>query len=506
MPQSKKTTETLSEGTVNPMAETQKTEVLWTLIRAELKTRLGGPAFDRWFLRSRLVAADGNVVRLAVGSEIQQLFIEENLRDLIEEILSGYFEGKPKAVFSVDRSLEGEVPAAKEVKEEGMNGAAGHEGKNGMPKKTNLRQSGSAKPGPQYALNELAEDTVEEGESVESERFTFDNFVVGDNCQMAVAAALAVAEKPARTYNPLYLFSDSGLGKTHLLKAIKNEVLRLRPKAKVLYVPSEVFLNEFIEGLRNNALVKFRKKYRKADFLLIDDIQFLANKDAMQEEFFHTFNSLTDAHKQIVLSSDKSPSELKGLEERMISRLEWGMTAEIYAPGMETRIAILQRKMDDMVVRLEDSVVEYIAERITRNVRRMEGALLRAASFKSMNGVDPSADELAHILDDLLQDELGKKATVDDIQKQVAEHFDLRIADLTGIRRPANIALARQIAMYLARELTDNSLKEIGEAFGGRDHGTVLHAWRKIRGRLDTDSNIKSKVSFLRRRLQKSGA
>ena len=271
-----------------------------------------------------------------------------------------------------------------------------------------------------------------------------------------------------------------------------------RKPIKVVYITSEAFTNDFIDAIQNNTLMRFRKRHRQADVLLIDDIQFLADKNRTQEEFFHTFNTLFDGHKQIVLSSDRPPSEIASLETRLVSRFEWGLTAELQAPDTETRVAILRKKAQSVDVKVDDEIIQFLAERIRTNVRRLEGALLRVASYVSLNhGRAPSMEKLEHLLKDILSEEARRTISIDQIQRRVAEHFDVRLADMTSKRRPANIAFPRQIAMYLARELTKTSLNEIGEAFGGRDHGTVLHAHRLVKERMLKDERTRQIITFL---------
>src|SRR5207302_2695950 len=271
-------------------------------------------------------------------------------------------------------------------------------------------------------------------------RWTFDSFVVGANNQFAHAAALAVANQPAKTYNPLFIHGGVGLGKTHLMQAIGQHILAAKKKSKAIYLSSERFTNEFIDAIQNNTLVKFRKRYRQADVLLIDDIQFLAGKERSQEEFFHTFNALSDGHKQIVLSSDRPPAEIANLEHRLVSRFEWGLTAELQPPDIETRFAIVRKKMEPLNIRLDDKVLEFLAQRIRSNVRRLEGALMRVASFGSLSGKQLTGEVIEHLLKDILQEEARTSITIEQIQRRVAEHFDVRLADMTSKRRPASIA------------------------------------------------------------------
>ena len=334
-------------------------------------------------------------------------------------------------------------------------------------------------------------------------RNTFETFVVGANNQMAHAAALAVAQAPAQAYNPLFIYGDTGLGKTHLMHAIGHAVLRNNPDARVAYLSTEKFTNEFIQALQENSLTKFRQRYRHADVLLIDDVQFLAGKERIQEEFFHTFNDLFEASKQIVLSSDRRASEIQKLESRLVSRFEWGLPADIQAPDFETRVAILRNKAVSLKCDLPEAVLNFIAQNITRNVRRLEGAFIRVASHAALfsKPLDvPTAERLLH---DMLMEQAQTILTIETIQKRVADHFQIRHSDMTSKRRPNNIAIPRQVAMYLARTLTKHSLQEIGDAFGGRDHGTVIHACKAVENMMEQDSAMRGSVGFLRTQLSK---
>jgi chromosomal replication initiator protein len=272
---------------------------------------------------------------------------------------------------------------------------------------------------------------------------------------------------------------------------------------KVMYLSSEKFTNEFIDAIQHNTLVKFRKRYRQADVLLIDDIHFLAGKERSQEEFFHTFNTLFDGRKQIVLSSDRPASEIANLEQRLVSRFEWGLTAELQPPDIETRLAILRKKAQSLQVQLAPDVFEFLAQRVRTNVRRLEGALMRVASFASLSGREVTKEVVEQLLRDILQEEAKKTITIDQIQRKVAEHFDVRLADMTSKRRPANIAFPRQVAMYLARRHTKSSLNEIGDAFGGRDHGTVLHACKTVQDRMGREDQVRQLVFLLTSQLER---
>jgi chromosomal replication initiator protein len=332
-------------------------------------------------------------------------------------------------------------------------------------------------------------------------RSTFESFVVGENNRFAAAAAMAVAQAPARTYNPLFLHGSVGLGKTHLMQAIGHLIQANKKHLKIFYVTSEQFTNDYISAIQHGELAKFRRSYRQVDVLLIDDIQFLAGKDRSQEEFFHTFNTLCDGSKQIVLTSDSPPTEIANLEKRLTSRFEMGLTAELQLPDAETRLAILRHKMAAMPEKLSDGVLSFIAERVKTNIRRLEGALNRVAAFASLHGKAITVSQTELLLRDLLQQEGQQTVSIDLIQRRVAETYDLRLADMTSKRRPANIALPRMVAMYLSRRLTTSSLNEIGDAFGGRDHGTVLHANRTIEEKMKGDEKLRRIVTYLAEKL-----
>src|SRR5260370_35110355 len=294
---------------------------------------------------------------------------------------------------------------------------------------------------------------------------------------MAHAASLAVAQSPARTYNALFIYGGVGLGKTHLMQPIGQNVVAKKKNTKVIYLSSELFINEFIDAIQHNNLVKFRKRYRQADLLLIDDIQFLAGKERSQEEFFHTCSTLFDGHKQIVLSCDRPASEIANLEHRLVSRFEWGLTAELQPPAIETRLAILRKKERGMQIKLPDETFEFLANRIRSNVRSLEGALMRVASFASLSGKQLTGEVIEHLLKDILQEEARTSITIEQIQRRVAEHFDVRLADMTSKRRPAGIAFPRQVAMYPRVELRKSSPTEIRGAFGVREMSTLRHRW-----------------------------
>ncbi|WMJ80073.1 chromosomal replication initiator protein DnaA [Clostridium sp. MB40-C1] len=332
-------------------------------------------------------------------------------------------------------------------------------------------------------------------------KYTFDSFVIGNSNRFAHAASLAVAEAPAKAYNPLFIYGGVGLGKTHLMHAIGHYILKHNPKAKVVYVSSEKFTNELINSIKDDKNVDFRNKYRNVDVLLIDDIQFIAGKERTQEEFFHTFNALYEADKQIILSSDRPPKEIPTLEDRLRSRFEWGLIADIQVPDFETRIAILKKKADVENLNIPNEVMVYIATKIKSNIRELEGALIRIVAFSSLTNKEISVELAAEALKDIISNEQNKQITIDLIQDIVANYFNLKIEELKSSRRTRNIAFPRQIAMYLSRKLTDMSLPKIGEEFGGRDHTTVIHAYEKISTNLKKDESLKNVVNDLAKKI-----
>jgi len=332
-------------------------------------------------------------------------------------------------------------------------------------------------------------------------KYTFNSFVIGNSNRFAHAASLAVAEAPAKAYNPLFIYGGVGLGKTHLMHAIGHYILQNNPKAKVVYVSSEKFTNELINSIKDDKNVDFRNKYRHVDVLLIDDIQFIAGKERTQEEFFHTFNDLHSADKQIILSSDRPPKEIPTLEDRLRSRFEWGLIADIQAPDFETRIAILKKKADVENLNIPNEVMVYIANKIKSNIRELEGALIRIVAYSSLTNKDISVDLAAEALKDIISNEQNKQVTITLIQDVVSNYFNLKVEELKSSRRTRNIAFPRQIAMYLSRKLTDMSLPKIGEEFGGRDHTTVIHAYEKISNGLKKDEQLKNVIADLTKKI-----
>ncbi len=441
---------------------------LWKDASKVLQGMLNPDLFTRWFAPVTPLELKDDVLVLGVVNEFSQIWLQDNFLPLVREAVNQSSKEPLQVRFAVSADLKADSST-------GPHGPA--------EKPTNpVRQVLDIKLNPRYS---------------------FDTFVVGPNNNFAHAAALAVAQSPAKAYNPLFLYGGVGLGKTHLMQAVGQGVARSQRTSRVCYITSEQFTNEFIQGVQTSTLTKFRKKYRHVDVLLIDDIQFLGGKERMQEEFFHTFNTLFDAHKQIVLSSDRPAAEIANLESRLVSRFEWGLVTEMQPPALETRIAILKKKAALLDVKIPDRVIEFLAEKIRTNIRRLEGALIRVASYSSLTGKEITTDSLETLLRDALHEEAKRTLTIDSIQRKVAEHFDIRLADMTSRRRPQNVAFPRQVAMYLTRSLTDRSLVDIGESFGGRDHGTVLHACRLIEGRMAADQRLRQTISYLQQSLHR---
>lgn len=461
------------EGTDAPVPTPRDQESTWELVRTRLRKLVGEDAFQRWFRSSEWEDAGEGRVVIAVAGEMHQVWIETNYM--------------PELMLAVTEEIDGIHEVRIVVSEK--NGA--HQPASSTPIFTP-----SATPAPDEASLEKRAKSAGLNPN-----HTFDSFVVGMNSQFAHAACLAVAKKNAVGYNPLFIHGGPGLGKTHLMHAIGHEIMRRQPGTRVIYLTCEKFTNEFIDSVRKGDLEKFRRRYRSTDVLLIDDVQFLAGKERSQEEFFHTFNTLLDGRNQVVLTCDRPASEIKTMEPRLVSRFECGLTVELQTPQMETRLAILQKKSIDWKVKVDESILAFLAERIRSNVRRLEGALMRVATYTSLAGESVGIEKVEHLLRDLLHEEGSRQVSIDSIQKTVAEHFDVRLADMTSRRRPASIAFPRQVAMFLSRSLTKVSLIEIGDAFGGRDHGTVIHACKKINELMATEPGLKETISRLESRL-----
>jgi chromosomal replication initiator protein len=448
---------------------------LWREIANEIRLHLSADAFQRWFASIELVQADEIALTFQVPNSIYQFWIESNYLDVVRSAAMSVLGSSPEIKFrSADIGTIGPIVDA--------------------------RSDRMSKALASKSDDEDSEGAINHGMNP---RNRFEAFVVGSSNQFAHAAALAVSQSPAKSYNPLFIYGGVGLGKTHLMQAIGQQTIERRKIQKVMYLSSERFTNEFIDAIQHNMLVRFRKRYRQTDVLLIDDIQFLAGKERSQEEFFHTFNTLFDGRKQIVLSSDRPASEIANLEQRLVSRFECGLTTELQPPDIETRMAILRKKAEALHIELAEDVLVFLAQSVRTNVRRLEGALMRVASYLSLSGREISRETVEQLLRDILREEAKKRVTIDQIQKKVAEHFDVRIADMTGKRRTANISFPRQVAMYLARRHTKASLHEIGETFGGRDHGTVLHACKTVSVRMKKEDQVRQAIVRLDTQLER---
>jgi chromosomal replication initiator protein len=453
---------------------------IWKSAQDLLRKILNPDVYHLWFAPVRARIIEGDRITLEVANDFCEVWLKDNYQRLIEEVLAHASGQELKVVFSI---ASPPVHPGRQV---------------------------SATPesvAPSKAPAELAAESPGAGPAGGRDhsfnpKNTFDSFVVGSNNNFAHAAAFAVAQAPGKSYNPLFVYGGVGLGKTHLLHAIGQFVVHHKKSSRVAYLTSEKFTNEYIDAIQNSQLVRFRRKYRQTDVLLIDDIQFLAGKERIQEEFFHTFNALHEAHKQIVLTCDRPASEIQNLENRLVSRFEWGLVTDLQPPDVETRVAILRKKGASLGVHLTDAVIQFLAQRIRTNIRRLEGALIRVASYSWLMKQELTIESVEALLNDVLHEEGRTIITVELIQKRVADHFDIRLADMTSKRRPENIAFPRQVAMFLARHLTESSLSSIGEAFGGRDHGTVLHACRSVKDRMETDHGIRQVVNYLEKQLR----
>ncbi|MCK5306462.1 MAG: chromosomal replication initiator protein DnaA [Candidatus Omnitrophica bacterium] len=432
---------------------------VWRKLKLVLKGQLNPQSFNVWLAPTQAVSFKDDIINVEVPNKFFKGWLEEHYSEKIAQTLS---------------ELAGKNIGVNYIINEERAGWA-------QEKITNPSHA----PKPALALFNI------------NPKYTFDDFVVGSSNRFAHAASLAVAEKPAAAYNPLFLYGGVGLGKTHLMQAICHHLISHSPHIKPFYISSEKFTNQLINAIQNRTTLKFREKYRNVDVLLVDDIQFIAGKESTQEEFFHTFNALREAHKQIVISSDRPPKDIPALEERLVSRFEGGLITDIQPPDFETRMAILRKKAEKEVITVPNEVTSFIAEKIKSNIRELEGALIRVVAYALLIGREISLDLAREVLKETLFFEQEKRITIDLIQKKVAEHFDIRISDMKIKKRTRAIAFPRQIAMYLSRELTDGSLPEIGEAFGGKDHTTVLYAYDKINKIINENPDKKALINKL---------
>ena len=446
---------------------------LWETVKCDLKGLFPDDVFQMWFEPMRCLETTEDAVTLGVQNDFAAIWIHDNYLDLISQRL---------------RLAAGRLVHVNLRKIDQGNGTTARAA--AAPVKP------AAKRTPRYDERSAAAGTL-------NPRNTFENFVVGPNNQLSHAAAMAVTQAPAQAYNPLFIHGSTGLGKTHLMHAIGHSILQRNPEAKVAYLSTEKFTNEYIHAIQENALTRFRQRYRSVDVLLVDDVQFLAGKERIQEEFFHTFNDLFESQKQIVISSDRPVTEIATLEARLVSRFQWGLSADISSPDFETRVAILKTKAATLKIDLPMPVIEFMAKHISKNIRRLEGALIKISSYAALTGKPLDLATAEHLLKDVLMEEAQNRLNIEGIQKRVADHFQIRHSDMTSKRRPNAIAFPRQIAMYLCRQLTRHSLQEIGEAFGGRDHGTVIHAVKTVENMMEQDDSVRGSVDFLKTQLSK---
>lgn len=455
-------------------------ETLWQQACEYLERVLSADVFSRWIavLRPLQLNPEKTEFMFAVDNDFLQTWIEENYLSLIIDALQvAGCHPDIRVAFTVSPNAAEDAVA--------MPDASIPDAPLPSASKTPSSARPVRKPPPPPQLNT---------------QFTFDNFVIGPSNSFAHAAATAVANTPAKAYNPLFIYGATALGKTHLMQAIGHYVFTRNARKRVCYMYSETLMNEYVNALQNKSVAAFRNKYRNTDVLLVDDIHFLAGKNALQEEFFHTFNALYDARKQIIMTSDRPASEISGLEHRLVSRFEWGLVTEIESPDLETRLAILRYKQQQSKCQLPDDILMFIAENIQSNVRRLEGALMRTLSYLSLTRQTPTVDALRHLLRDILEQESHEELKFDDIQRAVASHFDLRISDMSSKNRSRSIAIPRQMAMFLCRKMTRASLPEIANAFG-KTHATVLHGCKAIQDRIDVESDIRDHVRQLSRKL-----
>lgn len=444
---------------------------LWEDTLTQLELNLSPQHFSTWIKPLKFVKIEQDVVYLEVPNRFVLDWVKDNYSKLIKKILSELSAVTYRLQFSIDGKAN-----------------------NNLPKRDNSVETTTEK------VIKKETNKLHPAEINLNSKYTFEEFVSGSSNQFAYAAAMAVANNPATTYNPLFIYGGVGLGKTHLVNAIGNEILKKSPQMRICYYTSEKFMNELINSLRYNRMDEFRNKFRSMDVILIDDIQFIAGKERTQEEFFHTFNALYESHKQIIVTSDKFPKEIPGLEERLRSRFEWGLIADIQPPDVETKLAILKMKADQNSIKLPEDVALFLANSICNNVRELEGYLIRIGAYASLTAIPVSLNMAKDVLKDILI-ERNKELSVEEILKKVSSHFNIKISDIKSPKRLKAVVLPRQIAMYLSRQLTSSSYPEIGDRFGGKDHSTIIHAIRKIEKLREEDFQLSSTIENLKKEL-----
>ena len=446
-------------------------EQIWSAVQEELRYQLAKPSYETWVKNTSLLGNEGNTFQIAVPSKLAKDWLEDRFAGLIKETLQAVTGSEADISFVVTSSARRKVRAEE-------------------PESETL---------PLEEI-EAGGEPARDGADL-NEKFTFSSFVVGNNSRFAHAAAMAVAGDPGQAYNPLFLYGGVGLGKTHLMHAIGYEVHHRFPKKRVAYLTSEQFMNEVIASIQTAQMGEFRNKYRTVDVLCIDDVQFLAGKDRTKEEFFHTFNALHEINKQIVISSDRPPKEIPTLEDRLRSRFEWGLIADIQPPDFETRLAILKSKLGSNGGYVAEDVLTFVAHKVQKNIRELEGALTRIMAYASIHQREVDTDTAARLLSDIIPATSRKPITIEEIQKLVSDHYNLPLEELKGKRRDKHIVFPRQVAMYIVREETPSSLPQIGQAFGGRDHTTALHSIEKIANELKEDERLRFEIESIRERL-----
>ncbi len=483
-------------------------EQQWARVRARLRDEVGDAAFRSWLSPLALGALSGSEITILAPTRFMRDWVLTHYADRIR----GLWCAENPEVQTVDLTVQTavlaappvEAPSRPDSREVGR--ATGWDMGRDMGREPDRAPAwDEAPPGLQPArattFPTAQDDGIGDVSAPLDPRFTFDNFVVGKPNELAHAAARRVAEAGAVTFNPLFLYGGVGLGKTHLMHAIAHEIKRRQPQRKVIYLSAERFMYQFIRALRFKDTMAFKQLFRSVDVLMIDDVQFISGKDSTQEEFFHTFNALVDQNRQVIVSADKSPSDLEGLEERLRSRLGWGLVADLHPTNYELRLGILGTKADAMNARIPTKVLEFLAHKITSNVRELEGALNRIVAHSELVGRAITLESTQEVLHDLLRAN-DRRVSIDEIQKKVAEHYNIKLADMHSARRSRTVARPRQVAMYLCKHLTTRSLPEIGRKFGGRDHTTVIHAVHKVDELRATDSSFDEDIELLRRMLE----
>ncbi len=459
-------------------ASSNELQTQWARVRGRLRSEFGEAAYRNWLKKLTLVGLRGPELQLAVPTRFIRDWIGSNYSD---RLLALWVTENP-AVRNIELVVEA---GSKHIEEDRV--ASG----NGM--------SAAASGG----RNEAGPAEIAKGILIHSldPRFTFEDFIVGKSNELAYAAAYRVADSPTVPFNPLFLYGGVGLGKTHLMHAIAWHIRKRSPERRVIYLSAEKFMYQFVRALRDKNTMAFKEQFRSVDVLMIDDVQFISGKDSTQEEFFHTFNALVDQNRQVVVSADKSPSDLEGMEERMKSRLGWGLVADIHPTTYELRLGILQAKAERIKHEVPGKVLEFLAHKVTSNVRELEGALNRIAAHATLIGRPVTIETTQELLHDLLRAN-DRRVTIEEIQKRVAEHFNIKVSDMHSARRSRGVARPRQVAMYLSKLLTPRSLPEIGRKFGGRDHTTVMHAVRRVEELRASDASFAEDVELLRRMLE----